>query len=280
MIASLLAELEKMRRRGALWLLLLVWSLMTVAFGYLIPYLIYRSPSADTGDTSRADMLASILPHAFVENMIAGFPLFGAAVALIGGALLVGSEYSWGTLQALITQRPGRLHVLGGKLLALAVLALAFTLPPFVLGAISSSIVAAIEDAPMDWPAAGTVIEVVAAGWLILGVAAVAGLFVAVLFKSASVPIGLGLVYLLVIENLVRGFSGSSTAIADIEKALPGANAGALASALVNTRGVDAPGLDTAVGGGQAVLVLIAYIAVFAGIAAILWKRRDVTGIA
>ena len=71
-------------------------------FGHLIPYTSYLN--ADN-EREEEQVLASTLPSDLVANLISGLPVFAGAIALILGALAVGSEYGWGTLKTVLTQR-------------------------------------------------------------------------------------------------------------------------------------------------------------------------------
>ncbi len=153
MTESFVAEIMKLRRRPALWVLLALWFAMALAFGYLIPYLIYQNPPAGGAGFDGQLLLASIIPSGWLGNVVGGMPLFGAAMILIVGALVVGSEFGWSTMSTVMTQRPGRLKVLAGKLGALAVVVVAFEVVVFAPGAMASSVVARSLDAPLDWPA-------------------------------------------------------------------------------------------------------------------------------
>ncbi len=279
MWASFKAEYEKLRHRPAVWILFGVWMLMVTAFGYVIPYIIYVTPSADTGGQPRSQLIAQLIPHAFVQDVLVGVPFFGAALCMIGGTMLAGSEFGWGTLGAMFTQRPGRLQVLGGKLLALVSMGFAFTVAAFAIGAVASPIIAAAQNQPQDWASAGQILAGLGISWLILTAFAFAGLFIAVIFKSASVPVGLGLIYLLVVESIVAGFANSTRALGLVHEALPGANAGALAKSLITVKGLDAPGLTDMTGWQQSLVVLVVWVVIFVGVSAVLLRRRDVTGI-
>ena len=68
------------------------------------------------------------------------------------GALTIGSEYSWGTLKTILTQRPGRLSLTGGKFLALAPILLGFSFGALVVGLIGSLLYAAIAGASASQP--------------------------------------------------------------------------------------------------------------------------------
>jgi ABC-2 type transport system permease protein len=242
----------------------------------VIPYVSYANPSEEASGFGRID-LATLLPAGLLGNVISGFPLFGAAFLVIIGALVAGSEYGWGTLATILVQRPRRLQVLGGKLLALGVVAVVFELVTLGLGAVASSVVAAAEDAPRDWPSLWQTVRALGAGWLVFAVYATAGASRAILFRGTSLPIGLGLVHLLVVETLIAGFATQLDLLRWVQEALPRANAGSLASAFITTEGAGAPGVVDVVGPARATVVLIGYAGGFALLAGQLLHRRDVT---
>ncbi len=277
MRASFSAEMMKLRRRPSLWILLVVWFLLSLAFGYLIPYALYRTTPAGMTGPLRDQLLASIVPGGWLGNVVSGFPLFGAAMMLIVGALVVGSEYGWSTMGTVLTQRPGRLQVLGGKLAALAVFSVAFELVVFVPGALASSVVGGALDAPADWPGAAEVVEVFAAGFLILFTWAVLGALLAVLFRGTSLPIGLGLVWLLVIEGVIAGFAGSLQALDTVRQGLPGSNGGSLAAHYTLEGLAETPGVSTVTGPAHAVVVLAVWGIGAMALSALRLRRRDVT---
>jgi ABC-2 type transport system permease protein len=91
-----------------------------------------------------------------------------------------------------------------------------------------------------------------------------------------ALPIGLGVVWILGIENLIVNVAAALLDFADtLQKALPGVNAGSLVSALGG--GNDTPGVNSVVDGTQATLVLIAYAVAFSLIAGFALQRGDVT---
>src|SRR5680860_196652 len=110
------AELFKLVRRPAAWVLLATAVVLGQVFAYLIPYLGYRGGGSDMLDGSSPErILASTLPAQLVTNTIGGFPVFAGALALVLGALMFGGEYGLGTIKTLFTQRPGRVSVLAGQ---------------------------------------------------------------------------------------------------------------------------------------------------------------------
>jgi ABC-type transport system involved in multi-copper enzyme maturation permease subunit len=216
------------------------------------------------------------MPENLISNSIGGFPLFAGALALTLGAISVGSEYGWGTLKTMLIQRPRRLSIYTGELLALAVAVLAIVLSIFALGALTSSAIALSQSEVIYWPSLAELARGVASGWLILMTWCLLGVMLAFVFRGMALPIGLGVVWILGVENLIVNVAAALLDFAEtLQKVLPGVNAGSLVSALGG--GSDTPGVNTVVDGTQATLVLIAYVVVFALIAGFALQRRDVT---
>jgi ABC-2 type transport system permease protein len=275
------AEILKLVRRPAMWILGAVFLVLAQVFGYLIPYVAYRSGGGGgfaAGETP-AQLLADVLPGRLVPNTLGGFPMFAGAIALIIGGLVAGSEYGWGTLKTMLTQRPRRLSVLGGKLLAIVVTALALVLAVFAVNALWSWVIASVEGRPANWPSLLDLSRGLGAGFLIIGMWSLFGALLGILFRATSLAVGLGLVWALVVENLIRGFAGLLGFLDAFQKGLPGVNAGSLVASLgAATQGQPGgtPGVTTVVSGPQAVVVLIAYMVMMALIAGLMLQRQDV----
>lgn len=271
--ASFVAELMKLVRRPAIWILIGIWLLLAILFGYVIPYYIYNHPPPRMRLGERLTLLAAMLPSGWLGNSLSGFPLFGGAFLLITGALVFGSEYGWGTIATILTQRPGRLSVLAGQLLALGALVVVFTL--IVLGpdALASYIVARRLDAVIVWPSALEIARGLGAGLLILAVWIAAGALLAILFRGTALSIGLGLVYLFVIASLISGFTSQLRLLRILDRYLPRANAGSLAGSFT---GASSPGITHSVSTTHAVIVLFAYGIGFLLLAAYVFRTRDV----
>lgn len=284
MRASLTAELLKVGKRPATWLITAAWLVLSLLFGYLLPYLSYRGaptgPAAGAGQASAEQVLAEALPANLVPTAIQGFPVFAGALALLLGALSVGSEYGWGTWKTILAQGPGRLAVLAGKLAALGLVLGLVVLATFAVAAAASWLVAAVESRPLRWPPLAELAQGVAAGWLVVGMWGWAGMFLGILVRGTSLAIGLGLVWTLAVENLVRGFASLLAAIEVLQRFMPGTNAGSVAAAVgVPVQGAPGGtlGVTTTVDGTRATLVLAAYLVAFTAAAAVLLQRRDVT---
>lgn len=275
------AELFKLARRPAVWVLLLAAAVLSLVFGYLIPYLAYRSGTGSevVGEGATAEqVLASTLPDQLVANATGGFPVFAGALALVLGALMLGGEHGWGTVKTQLTQRPGRSTVLAGQLVALALAVLMAVAVLFAVGAAVSAVIAAAEGQPMDWPGAGALAQGFGAGWLVLSVWAALGAVLGVVLRGVALPIGLGVVWVLGIENLVSAFAGTLlSSLESVRDVLPGVNAGSLIGSVLPERMVEAaPGVTTTVDGTRALVTLGCYLAACAAIAWWTSLRRDV----
>jgi ABC-2 type transport system permease protein len=273
------AELFKLRRRPAAWVLLGTAVLLNLSFGYLVPYLSYRNGGSDmTAGASPDQLLQSTLPDQLVTNTIGAFAVFSGALVVVMGALVIGSEYGAGTLKTLFSQGPGRLAVVTGQFLALATALLVGVASMFLAGAAAASAIAIGENRELVWPSLGGLAEGIGAGWLILLMWSLLGAVLATLLKGVALPIGLGVVWVLGVESLVSAMAGSVlSALQPLRDVLPGVNAGSfLAMVLPSSPVGPPPGVNTAVEGDRAGLTLVAYVLVCAVLAAMAARRRDV----
>src|SRR5919197_4604731 len=95
--ASYRAEVLKLVKRPAMWILTGVFLVLTQVFGYVFPYVACRGGGGGgfaDGET-KAQLLADVLPARLVPNTLRGLPMFAGALALIIGGLVAGSEYGW-----------------------------------------------------------------------------------------------------------------------------------------------------------------------------------------
>ncbi|MFI5694333.1 ABC transporter permease subunit [Kribbella sp. NPDC051586] len=281
MLGSYRAEMLKLRKRSAVWVLFGAGLVLSLIFGYLLPYLSYTTgdENPSTGGIPRAEVLRGMLPGRVIDNTIGGYPIFAGALALVLGAIVIGGEYTWGTLKTVLTQRPHRGTILGAQFLALGTMIALWVLGIFVACGLCSVGIAAAEDGSMSWPSVGSLLQGLAGGWLVLMMWCLAGAVLAVAFRNVALPIGLGVVWILGIETLLAGVVSSLLpSLKWLANALPGTNAGSLVFAVTGMASSDAPpGVRDAVGGTRALLTLFAYCAVFAALATWTTRRRDVT---
>lgn len=272
MTGNVSAELLVLRKRAATWILLGLWTALGVFFAYVIPYAL--DPEDGAGG------VAEFLPDALAGNLIAGFPFFGGVFALMLGVFAMGSEYGWDTLKTLFVQGPGRLEVLGSKLIALAIVLVPFVLSLFVAGAIASYVIAQIENAPVSWPSAWLLLRAMGAGWLILASWAALGVLLGVLTRGTSLAIGIGILYALVIEGLVGALAeGVLEPVAEILLRANGYSLAALLGASVSSIEDSGPGSYSGplAGSAQAILLLVVLTAAFVALAGVLVRRRDLS---
>ena len=272
MKASIKAEWRKNRARPAFLIAAgLVAGVVTLF--YSVDFYQATHPTAGTFVTS----LLTLYPDQFVNRVMgAGFPL-GAAMALVLGALLSGSEYSWGTLKTVLTQGPGRITALAGRIVAFQIWLGIMTLIMFGVAGAYSVGVAAVEGQSIVWPAALEVAKGFGAMWLVLSVSGSLGMALGVLFKQSAAALGVGLIYLTVLQVIVArfllGFDGG--AYNWIANLLDGQNASALLQSF--TSSAFGRSMAPAIGAEQAVVVLSVYLACFLLVSVALLRERDVT---
>jgi ABC-type transport system involved in multi-copper enzyme maturation permease subunit len=279
---SLIAEMLLIRKRVAFWILLGFWSAMSILFSYILPYYAYTSDLNFHGRGVGVVLLIGLLPQNLVANITNSFPFFGGTVVLILGALFMGSEFNWGTLTPVFTQRAGRLKIFLAKMLALAVTLIPFVLLVFFLGFVASSLIAWREGQSMALPPLLDLTRAMGASWFLMAVWASFGVLLAVLSRGTSLAIGLGIIYGLVIEGIISSFGRQIDLLASMSKGLLRTNGYSLISSLgVTIQGEAGPGAFTGEGvsGTQASIVLAIYIVLFISVAAALVRWRDVAGV-
>lgn len=282
MLGILSAELLKLRKRWAIRILAIIFVLVVVLLTYVLTYVIYKNPPPNFREslpkgTTTADLIRELYPQNFHRIALSSVNGLGAAIAIILGVLAVGSEYSWGTLKTIFTQKPSRTTVFVGKFVSLVITALVFALLLMAVAAGSSLVLGLIDGHYNQWPDPAVIVQAAGALWLILLVWTMFGVLLAVLFQQSALAIGVGLVYGFVVEGLIFGLFGRSGGIlTDIEKAFPGANATALTDHFgqgVSRLSTTAPLVSVT----QAILTLLAYALAFLLISNVLTSRRDLT---
>ncbi len=272
MIATIKAEWRKNRFRPAFLVSAGLIAGIVVLF-YSAEWYQVTNPGGVRGAVS----ILTLYPDQFVNNVMgAGFPL-GAAMALVLGALVAGSEYSWGTLKTVFTQRPGRLATLTGRVVVFQVWMAIMTVIIFAVGAGYSAVIASFEGHAIVWPAAIDIVKGMGAMWLVLAVNGSLGMALGVLFRQSAAALGVGLIYVTVLQIIVvrfiTVFNGGTYKW--ITNWFDGQNTTALLNSF--TSPAFGPATPPAIGAEQAVLTLFAYLAVFIVAAAVLLRQRDVT---
>ena len=278
-IASTNAELLRLRKWPAVWVTIGAWLALTVMFGYLFSYVSYT-----TGDTSFANegatadsLLAEVLPANVPHVLINGMPMFGGALMLVLGALVAGNGYGWGTWKTVFTQGPSRPAVVTGSLAALSAFVVATVLATLAVCLGLALLVAAVESQTVVWPSLGDTATSLGAGFLVMEMWALLGFLLGTVARGPALSVGLGLVWALVVENLLRGVGELLGPVEAFTKILPGTGGGSLVGSIVGTGGPDpTPGVLDTLTGSQSTLLLVAYLVLTPLVAGWLVTRRDV----
>jgi ABC-2 type transport system permease protein len=278
MIVSMRAELLRLRKWPVTWVIIGVWLTLNLSFGYLFDYLSYRD-AVGGGDQRVADALLAQLSLAEVPStMVTGLPMFGGALVLILAALSTGSGYGWNTWRTVFTQGPRRLAALGGTMLALAVLLAVTAVLTLLADLAASAVVMTVASQQLTWPGLAALAEGLGAALLIIAMWAAGGALIGIVARSPALSVGLGLVWLLVVENLLRGVASLLGPLESVTDVLPGSAAGSLAGAIgaaTESELGGAPGVLTVLTGAESIALLSAYLVAFVIAAALLMSRRD-----
>jgi ABC-2 type transport system permease protein len=267
MISVITGEIRKNYRRPAFRVgAALVALLVALNYGIGLAELIWPSIAPQGGLD-----VANLYPDKFV-NSATGAVGLAAAIAMVVGALMAGSEFSWGTFKTALTQRAGRLTTIGGRVAAYLFYTAVLTLIILVMSVIGSVIVAVHESHAITWPAAIDMAKGFGAIWLALSVSGTLGIALGTLVRQPAAAVGIGLVYGLALQVLVVRFvaginDGQFKWLANL---FEGENTQAL---MRSFGGVPSPDITPE----RAVLVLVAYVAVYVAATAALVRQRDVT---
>lgn len=273
------AEWLKLRKRPAVWTLFIALPALVLIVGYILFWAATTqiTPTAAQSGVDIAGIFEGLSPARLPGRVLNMVSVFGSAFGLILGGLAVGSEYSWGTIKTMTTQRPGRSALMGGRVLALLCVCVLLALTAFVAGAAGAGLVSLLEPAADTTPPAVVdVATAVGVSVLIIALWCSMGVCFATLFRGASWAIGLGLLYGLILESLLslvplRGRAGEL-----LGDALISNNTTALAAWLSegasDVFGAPASDIEPL----QAIVVLVAYLAVALLVAMIVYGRRDI----
>lgn len=274
------AELMRLRAWPAVWITLGAWLVLSLLFGYLFTYLSYTSgdPGFSDEGTTRAQQLAQMMPDAVPDVFLQGMPMFGGALMMVLGALVAGNGYGWGTWKTLFSQGVRRTPALVGSVLSLTAVVVGTLVVTFALDLGVSLLIATTESQDVVMPSAGSVAQSFGAGFLVLEMWALLGFLLGTLARGPALSVGLGLVWALVVENLLRGVGQLLGWVENLTAVLPGTSAGSLIGSIVGVGvGDGTPGVVDTVPGPRAAITVGVYVvlAVLASIALV--RRRDVT---
>jgi ABC-2 type transport system permease protein len=273
------AELLRLRKWPAVWVTVGTWLVMNAMFAYVFNYVTYTSGENNFSNEgqSRADLLASLLPAALPDNLAQGMPMFGGAIMMVLGAIIAGNGYGWGTWKTVLTQGPSRTSTLAGSLSATTAFVVGVVLATLVTDCAMALAVALSESQSTALPALGDTAQAVGAGFLVMEMWALACYFLGTVARGPALSVGLGLVWTLVIENLLRGVGASLSWVEAFTHVLPGTAGGSLIGQLGGVGGPDpTPGLLDTLSFDRALWTTVAYLVVLPLVTWWLVRRRDV----
>lgn len=277
-------ELFKVSRQISTWILgvLLLGAIV-------LPYLVLLS-SGRIKTEVQSDPMSALYSILGVDMMV--LKVFGGALLIIITARLIGMEYSGGTIRVLLSRGVGRLQLLFGKLVALAVIALGVVVVTLLLDLLLSVALLLLSVGNLDlfksatsafWSDSGTylLLALISIGVTILMAAAVTivgrslafGMSVSMLWYPAE-NISILFLYLgfrLTNSDFWRLISGDFL----------GLNLNAMAAAILPARAARAAEINfttpiVPVTGGHTLLVTAIFAVIFAAVAIVLTARRDV----
>lgn len=270
-----LSSIRKLRRRAAT---LVTFGLL----GGLLTLIIIAvattgggpgGPGGNGGDPSFDPLTLVTFPGAF-ELVLSFILQIGGLFALIYGAAIAGSEWSWGTLKAVVARGESRSRYMLTLFAAIAVVTTAGLLVTFVIGVVAAAIGATISGIPLDGigntqalldlaePFGRGLVGILAQGAL--------GFAIATLARSQLAGIGAGI-------GLYFGGLFASIFLPDVVKYLPFQ----LASAAVGNAdgfGNGPPPSPADVAPDVAVLLLLVWLVGSLVVAAGFSERAEITG--
>lgn len=255
------AELRKLRRPtlffGTIGSALFFTGLITSFI-----YLMIDSPqgNGDRGRTIGRDVLG------LASGSVNGFASVGnflGIIALCVFAAQTAQEYTYGTLRNLLVRQPGRMKILFGKLISMKLFALVMIIISAIASIAISYVLAPGAKVKTDLWFTSAGLHAIFSTFINVTISVVAfgvvGMVLGLLLRSPISAISIGVLWLLIVENLLIAVKNSWQGF------LPGAQLGAIAS-----------GGTMDLTYKHALAVGGIYVAIGAIIASVLFVRRDV----
>jgi hypothetical protein len=288
-------ELRKLVHLRIAWVLAALYLLLLIGSQLLLL-------SGSGAQALRRDPLGSF--YNLMEGDLSLVRIFSGIILLILAAHVIGLEYQQGTIRVLLGRGVGRLQLLGAKVAALVVVALAIMAGGMLIELVFGwGIVSGVAGSAQPWKVLGAEFWTDVEFYLLCvllnaGVTLLLGVAASVVGRSLSFGLAVGLSWFAV-DNLARiplsllgRFTGSDVwgkatglLLGPVLNRLPDEIAPPYHVTAIGPHGpvtiatpVSGFGLEPLipVSGTQALLVVLAYSAVFAMAAIVLTRRRDV----
>jgi ABC-2 type transport system permease protein len=280
-------ELPKLFKRRMTWVLALILAVLIVTLDVSV-YATLHNPDALQGRPPEMEeyLWATLCwPTSFSDllNAAAGNNLGGLMLVILAGAM-VAQEYSWRTTHLWLGHGVSRRALLGSKFVTLALACLLFVLVPLAVGAPLTAWFTHQHTGALSlggvslW---GLVVSTLRTTYTLLPYVALT-LMVAVMTRSTTAAIGVGLAWALLVEQIVRELLGIAGGVwANVPHYLPGGLAEVLIRLNRQTFGLE---MGLYGGAGElgmepwaATLGIALYTAVFLGVAYWVFRRQDLT---
>ena len=267
MLNILFSELRKLRRPT----LFLGTMGAVVCFSALFSSLLFLLIDSPQGNSDRGRVVTREA-LSLASGGVQGFGSVGGflgIIALCVFAAQTAQEYTYGTLRNILVRQPGRLRVLAGKFVAMGFFALVMIILSAIISVTASVILAPRAQVSTElWFGVDgrqalltTFINIIIS---VIGFGTI-GMVLGLLLRSPISAISFGVLWLLIVENLLIAVKNS------LEDWMPGAQLAAIAS------GGAPSGMATGIEYSHALTVGGLYVAVGAVVASILFVRRDVS---
>jgi len=293
MLRLLRSEIFRLRRRWMPWVLLFFVVALTAGLYFLIYASVEaqlsalrsgQTPLGNGNPATEAQLRQQLLllrPAAMLQFGLGVVGGFGAIVLIVLTASVFGSEFNWGTLRVILAFGTARERFLGAKYAALALYALLFTTAGAITALLSSKIVASLASLDATLPpdlVTRLPAAILTTTFTFMPYVALAAL-IAVWAKSGGAGIAIGLVVYFaegLVTSLLVAFNRDLAGIADYGLSR---NARAINSLYDLPSGAPNPASAGAAlpDAGHAALTLLAYTAVFIGLALWRFRSRDLT---
>ncbi len=290
-LASLRAELLIMRGRPAIWGLVLVMPLDMLIDSYVTQFVLYRTANGPVGmvqGLNQQTLLVSLMPSRYLTSALTAFgsfsDVYGAAVFMLIGALVGGSDWGRSTIRAALLQGPGRLRTCLGQYLAIAIALAGSVVLTFLAAAAASGIFELTSSGPLTagqnaFPGPAQLTEAVGAGVVLSLAFGAIGLTLGVVLRSAGAAIGAVLLWTVVAEPTIQYLDTQFRGVVlRLYEVLPDASVNTIVRLFSHgdLTIYGAPVIEPQVSPVLAVLILCLYAVVFATIPAVITRRRDV----
>lgn len=261
------AEWVKVRRPSSLTATVGLLSVLAFLMAVLVIAVAKGSGPAAAGSgsvTTSATVATLSGANGFATLFQPAGALIAPLVALVLFAVNIGADYRGGTMRLLLVQQPARFRLLAGKLAALAFLVVLSVLAAAVVSALAGlAIGPARHVTATHWFSSAGFPATLATVGESIGMCLAWGLFaalIAILTRSSAATVGIGAGYLVILENVL------GTTWDGFKKYFPAH----VTSAFGSGGASDVPFSRSAV-------LTIAYAAVAAVVAFVVFARRDVT---